>query len=76
MQLPKWPVGVMVVLVLGVLLVGWTPWTAEDVGQRIRRECESIIRAAVQVAPKEMTEYVQTQAVFGCLVQSATKGRQ
>jgi hypothetical protein len=64
MQRPKWVVRVMVILVLSLLLVGWTPWAPEDVGQRIRRECESIIRAAVQVA------------VFGCLVQSATKGRQ
>ena len=65
------------VFVLTVLVGGCDmPWTT-DTGQRIRRECESIVRAAAQVAPKEMMdERVQNQAVLGCLMQSFTKGRQ
>jgi len=66
--------------ILGIVLMALSvggcdmPWTT-DTGQRIRRECESIVRAAVEVAPDRMSENAQTRAVFACLVESATKGR-
>ena len=64
------------VFVLAALVGGCDmPWTT-DTGQRIRRECESIVRAAAQVAPDRMNEQLQENLVLECLAQSAGKGRQ
>jgi hypothetical protein len=69
--------GMTLLLVLAAGVQAYPIFKREDVGQRIRRECVAIMREAAAVAPRgEVTDQEFNDAVFTCLVTSATKGRQ
>ncbi len=61
------------------LSVGVGAWLMgpENVGKRLRRECEQIMSAAADVARSGVGMSVSgyNNGVFTCLVESATKGR-
>jgi hypothetical protein len=67
--------GLLVIVVLGAVVGTWSLTHQENVGQRIRRECEQIATQVAQVYKGSSPATVYNNAVAECLMASASRGR-